>query len=185
MYSFPNLDPVVKCRVVTIASWPAYRFLRRQVRWCLLKNFLQFVVTHTVKCFGVVKKAEVGVFPEFSWFFDDPVAVGNLISGSSAFSKSILDIFKFKVHILLKPGLENFEHYLASMWNEMTGPYSIFFFYLGLQRVGWCSLHFHHRLYLVYWLKYWSLPETLSQTYPEKMFYQLTLWASFTLFKLT
>ena len=81
----------------------------------LSKNFPHFVVNHTVKGFGVVKKAEVGVFLEFSWFFDDPVDVGNLISGSSAFSKSILDIFKFKVHILLKPGLENFEHYFASM----------------------------------------------------------------------
>ena len=80
-----------------------------------LKNFPQFLVTHTVKGFGVVNKAEVGVFLEFSCFFDDPVNVGNLISGSSAFSKSILNIWKFKVQVLLKPGLENFEHYFASM----------------------------------------------------------------------
>ena len=81
----------------------------------LLKNFPQFVVIHTVKGFSVVNKAEGGVFLEFSCFFDDPVDVGNLISGSSAFSKSILNIWKFKVQVLLKPGLENFEHYFASM----------------------------------------------------------------------
>ena len=71
------------------------------------KNFLQFVVIHTVKGFGIVNKAEVDVFLEFSCFFHDPVDVGNLISGSSAFSKPSLNIWKFTVHILLKPGLEN------------------------------------------------------------------------------
>ena len=81
----------------------------------LLKNFPQFIVIHTVKGFGIVNKAEVDVFLEFSCFFYNPTDVGNLISGSSAFSKSILNISKFSVHILLKPGLENFEHYLASM----------------------------------------------------------------------
>ena len=80
-----------------------------------LKNFPQFVVIHTVKGFGIVDKAEVGIFLKLSCFFDDPVDVGNLISGSSAFSKSSLNIWKFTVHILLKPGLENFEHYFASM----------------------------------------------------------------------
>ena len=79
------------------------------------KNFPQFVVIHTVKGFGVVNKAEVNVFLELSCFFDDPVDVGNLISGSSAFSKSSLNIWEFSVHILLKSGLENFEHYFASM----------------------------------------------------------------------
>ena len=74
----------------------------------LLKNFPQFVVIHTVKGFGIVNKAEVDVFLERSCFFDDPADVGNLISGSSAFSKSSLNIWKFTVHILLKPGLENF-----------------------------------------------------------------------------
>ena len=82
---------------------------------CLLKNFPQFVVIHTVKGFGVVNKAEIDVFLELSYFFDDPGDVGNLISGSSAFSKSSLNIWKFIVHILLKPGLENFEYYSASM----------------------------------------------------------------------
>ena len=81
----------------------------------LLKNFPQFVVIHTVKDFGVVNKAGVDVFLELSCFFDDPMDVGNLICGSSAFSKSSLNIWKFMVHILLKPGLENFEHYFASM----------------------------------------------------------------------
>ena len=81
------------------------------------KNSPQFVVIHTLKGFGVVDKAEVDVFLELSCFFDDPADVSNLISGSSAFSKSILNIWKFMVHILLKPGLENFEHYLASMWD--------------------------------------------------------------------
>ena len=85
-----------------------------QVVWysLLLKNFPQFVVIHTVKGFGIVNKAKVDVFLEFSRFFDDPEDVGNLISGSSAFSKSILNIWKFMVQVLLKPHLENFEHYL-------------------------------------------------------------------------
>ena len=77
----------------------------------LLKNFPQFIVIHTVKGFGIVNKAEIDVFLELSCFFDDPVDVVNLISGSSAFSKYSLNIWKFMVHILLKPGLENFEHY--------------------------------------------------------------------------
>ena len=88
-----------------------------QVVWYfhLFKNFPQFVVIHTVKSFSVVNEAKVDVFLELSFFFDDPVDVGNLISGSSAFSKSILNIWKFSVHLLLKPGLENFEHYFASV----------------------------------------------------------------------
>ena len=81
----------------------------------LLKNFPQFVVIHTVKGFGVIDKAEVDVFLELSCFFDDPRDVGNLISGSSAFFKSNLNIRKFTVHVLLKPGLENFEHYFTSV----------------------------------------------------------------------
>ena len=81
----------------------------------LLKKFPQFVVIHTVKGFGIVNKAEVDVFLELSCFFDDPVDVGSLVSGSSAVSKSSLNIWKFTVHIPLKPGLKNFEHYFASM----------------------------------------------------------------------
>ena len=76
----------------------------------LFQNFPQFIVTHTVKGFGIVNKAEIDVFMELSCFFDDPVDVGNLISGSSAFSKTSLNIRKFMVQVLLKPTLENFEH---------------------------------------------------------------------------
>ena len=81
----------------------------------LLKNYPQFIVIHTVKGFDIVKKAKTDIFLEFSCFFDDPADVGNLISGSSAFSKTSLNIWKFTVHILLKPGLENFEHYFTSV----------------------------------------------------------------------
>ena len=80
-----------------------------------LLNFPEFVVIHTVKGFGIVKKAEVDVFLELSCFFNDPMDVGNLISGSSAFSKSNLNIWKFMVYVPLKPGLDNFEHYFASV----------------------------------------------------------------------
>ena len=81
----------------------------------LFQNFPQFIVIHTVKGFGIVSKAEVDIVLEYSCFFDDPTDVGNLISGSSAFSKTSLNIWKFTVHILLKPGLENFEDYFTSM----------------------------------------------------------------------
>jgi len=81
----------------------------------LFQNFPQFVVIHTVNGFGVVNEAEVDVFLELSCFLDDPADVGNLVSGSSVFSKSSLRIWKFTVHVLLKPGLENFEYYLASV----------------------------------------------------------------------
>ena len=81
----------------------------------LFPNFPQFIVIHIVKGFGIVNKAEIDVFLELSCFIDDPADVGNLISGSSAFCKTSLNIWKFKVHLLLKPGLENFEHYLASL----------------------------------------------------------------------
>ena len=88
-----------------------------QVVWYshLLKNFPQFIVIHTVKGFGIVNKAEIDVFLELSCSFDDPADIDNLIFGSSAFSKSSLNIWKFTFHVLLKPGLEDFEHYFASM----------------------------------------------------------------------
>ena len=91
-----------------------------QVVWYshLFQDFPQFLVIHAVKDFGIVNKAEVDVFLELSCFFDDPVDAGNLISGSSAFSKSSLNLWKLMVHILLKPGWENFEHYFASVWDE-------------------------------------------------------------------
>ena len=112
---------IVPCPVLTVASWPAYRFLKRQVRWSgipISQNFPQFIVIHTIKGFGIVNKAEIDVFLELSCFFHDPANVGNLISGSSAFSKTSLNIRKFTVHVLLKPGLENFEHYFTSVWDE-------------------------------------------------------------------
>ena len=123
MYSFPSLQPVLcfisgsNCCFLTCIQisqetgkvvWYSY----------LLKNFPQFVVIHTVKGFGIVNKAEIEVFLELSCFFHDPTDVGNLISGSSAFSKTSLNTWKFLVHILFKPGLENFVHYFASVWDE-------------------------------------------------------------------
>ena len=81
----------------------------------LFQNFPEFVVVHTLKGFGIVNKAEIDVFLELSCFFNDPADVDQLISGSSAFSKSSLNIWKLMVHVWLKPGLENFEHYFTSM----------------------------------------------------------------------
>ena len=123
MYSFSYLEPVCcsmsrsNCCFLTCIQISQEA---GQVVWesHLSKNFPQFVVIHTVKGLGVVNKAEVDVFLELSCFFNDPVDVDNLISGSSAFSKSSLNIWKFTVHLLLKPGLENFEHYFAGMWDE-------------------------------------------------------------------
>ena len=112
---------VVPCLVVIFASWPTYRFLRRQVRWSGIPiswRIFHSLLGSTVKGFNLVNEAEENVFLEFSCFFYDPKDVGNLISGSSAFSKSTLNIRKFSVHVLLKPSLKNFEHYLASMWND-------------------------------------------------------------------
>ena len=113
---------IVPCKFLTVASWPAYRFLRRQVRWSgishLFKNFPWFVVTHTVKEFNIVNEAGVNVSLEFPCFFYDPTDVHNLISGSSAFCQFSLYIWKFSVHSLLKPRLKDFEHCLVIMWNE-------------------------------------------------------------------
>ena len=81
----------------------------------LFQNFPQFIVIHTVKGLGIVNKAEIDVFVERACFFDDPADVGNLISCSSAFSKTSLNIWKLSVHVLLKPGLQNFEHYFATV----------------------------------------------------------------------
>jgi len=120
MYSFPNLEPVhcsmssSNCCFLTCIQ---VSHEAGQVDWYshLLNNFPQLVVIHTVKGFGIVN-----LFLELSCFFSDPMDVYNYISGVFAFSKSILNIWKFMVHILLKPGLKNFEHYLASMWDEFS-----------------------------------------------------------------
>ena len=125
MYFFPNFEPVScsmfgsNCCLLTCIQISQEVFPGITIWYShLLKNFPQFIVIHTVKGFGIVNKAEIDVFLELSWFFDDPVDVGNLISGSSAFSKSSLNIWKFMVHVLLKSGLENFEHYFANVWDE-------------------------------------------------------------------
>ena len=123
MYSFPDLEPVCWSMSSYNCCFLACIQISQeagQVVWYshLLKNFPQFIMIHTVKGIGIVNKAEIDVFLELSCFFDDPVDIGNLISGSSAFLKTSLNIWKFSVHVLLKPGLENFEHYFTSMWDE-------------------------------------------------------------------
>ena len=132
-----------------VASPPASRFLSRQVRWSSIPislRIFQFVVIHRVKGFGVVNKAEVDGFLELSCFFDDSRSVGNLISGSSAFSKSSLNIWKFTFHVLLKPGLENFEHYFANVWDECN---------LCILSVTW---KFFSIVFLWYWNENWYFP---------------------------
>ena len=103
-----------------------------QVVWYfhLLKNFPQFIVIHTVKGFGIVNKAEIDVFLGLSCFFDDPADVDNLISSSSTFSRTSLNIWKFTFHVLLQPGLENFEHYFTSVWDECN--HVVVWAFLGL-----------------------------------------------------
>ena len=126
MYSFPNLEP--DCCSMSGSTFCFLTCIQISqevdtVVWYshLFKNFPQFVVRYTVKGFGIVNKAEVDVFLELSCFFGDPTdVVVNFISCSSAFSKSILNIWKFLVHVLLKPCLENFEHYFASVWDECS-----------------------------------------------------------------
>ena len=123
MYSFSYLEPVScskstsNCCFLTCIQIPQEA---GQVVWNshLFQNFPQVAVIHTVKGFGIVNKAEIDVFLELSCFFNDPADVGNLISGSSAFSKTSLNIRNFMVRILLKPGLENFEHHFTSVWDE-------------------------------------------------------------------
>ena len=140
MYSFPNLEPVhcsvsgSNCCFLTCVQisqeegkvvWYSHHF----------KNFPQFVVIHTVKGFNVVNEAEV--FLEFFFFLYDPMDVGNLISGSSAFSKSSLSICRFSVHVLLKPSLENFEHYFTSVWDECNCAVVWAFFGITEEDLEW------------------------------------------------
>ena len=126
MYSFSYLEPV--CCFMLISNCCFLTCIQvsqeaGQVVWYshLFQSFPVFgffFLVHSVKGFVVINKAEIDVFLELSWFFDDPAEVGNLISGSSDFSKSSLNIWKFTVHVLLKPGLENFEHFFASVWDK-------------------------------------------------------------------
>ena len=120
MYSFSYLEPV--CCSMSSSNCCFLTSIQitqeaSQVVWCshLFQNFPPFIVIHTVKVFGIVNKAEIYIFLELSCFFDDPADVGNLISGSSAFSKTSLNIWKLTIHVLLKPGLGNFEHYFTSL----------------------------------------------------------------------
>ena len=166
---FPILNQSIdSCLVLTVASWPAHRFLRRQVRWSgipfSLKIF-QFVIIHTVSHFSIVNEAEVDVLEKFPCFFYDPVDVGNLISGSSTFSKSSFYIWKFSVYSLLKLSLEDFEHYFAGMWNECNCVVVWTFFGIALLwdrkenwpfPVLWSLLNFSNLL------GYWCNPLTAS-----------------------
>ena len=166
MYSFSYLEPVCcsmsssNCCFLTCIQVSQEA---GQVVWYshLFQNFPQFSVIHTVKGFGVVNKTEVDIFLELSCFFNDPADVGNLISGSSAFSKTRLNIWKFTVHILLKPGLENFEHYFTSMWDECNCEVVWIFFSIAFLRdwnengpflVLWPLLSFPNLL--TYWVQH-------------------------------
>ena len=125
MYSFSCLEPVCCSMSSSNCCFLTYVQISQeagQVVWYshVLKNFPQFFVIHTVKGFGIVNKAEIDVFLELSCIFNDPVGAGNLISGSSAFYKSSLKNWKFTVHVLLKPDLENLEYYFTSMWDEFN-----------------------------------------------------------------
>ena len=148
MYSFPNLEPVCcfmsssNCCFLTCIE---VSLEAGKVVWYshLLKNFPQFVVIHTVKSYGIVNGAKVDVLGEFPCFLYDWMGVGNLISDSSDFSKSSLNIWKFSVHVLLKPSLKDFEHNLASIWNEHSCT------------VVWTSFGI---LFLLDWNENWSFP---------------------------
>ena len=155
---------VVPCPVLTVASWSAYRFLRRQVRLSgihISLRIFQFVVIHTVKGFGIVHTAEIDDFLELFCFFDNPADVGNLISCSSALSKTSLNIWKFTVHVLLMPDLENFEHYFTSVWGECNYVVVSAFFGIAFLRdwnenwpfpVLWPLLSFTNLL--AYWVQH-------------------------------
>ena len=152
---------VVPWPVLTVASWPAYRFLKRQVRWVvwyshLFQNFPQFIVIHTVKVFDIVNKAEVDVFSGTLLHFWWSSGCYNLISGSSAFSKTSLNIWKFSVHILLKLGLDNFEHYFASVWHESNCVVVWAFFGIA---------------FLWDWNENWPFPVLWSVSFPNLLAY--------------
>ena len=154
----------VPCPVLTVAPWPAYRFLKRQVRWPGIPisfRIFQLIVIHIVKGFAIVHKAEIDVFLELPCFFHDPGDVGNLISGFSAFSKTSLNIWKFTIHVSLKPGLKNFEHYFTSVWDECNCEVVWSFFGIAFLRdwnekwpflVLWPLLSFPNLL--AYWVQH-------------------------------
>ena len=160
-----------------------------QVVWYshLFQNFPQFIVIHTVKGFGLVNKSEINVFLELSCFINDPTHVGNLISGSSAFSKTSLKIWKLMVHVLLKPELENFEHYFSGMWDEGSCEVVWAFFGIAFLRdwdenwpfpVLWPLLSFPN--FLAYWVQHFhsisSFTEVLLYPQPELNFTEILLY---------
>ena len=166
MYSFPYLEPICcsmsssTCCFLTCIQ--VCQEASQVVSYSqLFQNFPQFIVIHTVKGFGIVNKAEIHVFLELSCCFNDPADVGNLISGSSAFSKTSLNIWKFMGHVLLKPGLENFEHYFTSVWDEcncaVVGAFFVIVFLWDWNEnwpflVLWPLLSFPNLL--VYWVQH-------------------------------
>ena len=152
-----------------------------QVVWYshLFQNFPQLIVICTVKGIGIVNKAEIDVFLELSCFFDDPADVGHLISGSSAFSKTSWNIWKFMIHVLLKPGLENFEHYFTSVWGECNCAVVWAFFGIAFLwdwsenwpfPVLWPLLSFSNLL--TYWHT-WHMHLTMEPCYTKR---GLTIW---------
>ena len=157
---------IVPCLVLTVASWLPHRFLRRQVRWSGIP--ISFRIFHslwwsTVKGFDVVSKAEVDVFLEFSCFLYDPTDIRNLISCSSAFSKSSLNIWSFVVHVLLKLGLANaFEHYFTSIWNEcnhvVEHSLALPFFGIGMKTDLFqsCGQDWSSQNLLAYWVQHFN-----------------------------
>ena len=166
MCSFSYLEPVCCSMSSSNCHFLTYIQISQesgQMVWYshLFKNFPQFIVIHIVKGFGIVNKAEVDIFLELSCLSDDQADVGNLISGSTAFSKSSFNIWKFTAHILLKPGLENFEHYFASLWAECNCAVVWTFFGIVFLRnrnknwsfpVLWPLLSFANLL--VYWVQH-------------------------------
>ena len=165
MYSFPNLEPV--CCSMSSSNLTCIQISQGTgkvvLSSCFFKNFPQFVVIHTVKGFGVGNKAEVWCFSGTLFFFNDPTHVGNLISGSSGFSKYNLNIWKFIVHVLLKPGLENFEHYFAGMWAECNCAVVWTFFGIGFL-LDWNEN----------WWKRMNRVEIRSRTYGQLIFHKDT-----------
>ena len=167
MYSFSYLEPVCCSMSSSNCCFLACIQVSQeagQVVWYVhtFQNFPQFIVIHTVKGFGIVNKAELDVFLELSSFFDDPVDVSNLISGSSVFSKYSLNIWKFTVHLFLKPRLENFEHYFTGLWDECNCVVVWAFFGIGMKTdlfqscghllsfpnlLAYCMQHFHRIIF--------------------------------------
>ena len=158
MHSFPDLQPVC-CSMFgsNCCSLTCIQISQEagQVVWYsyLFENFPQPFVIHRVKGFGIVNKAEIDVFPELSRFFDDPMDVGNLISGSSAFSKTTLNIWKFMVHLLLKPGLENLEHYFTSVWDECNC--AVVWGFFGVLECSWFIMLYIIMIYNVRYTAKW------------------------------